>query len=443
MLKPIVLKNNLTVLRLPKASSRTCVVGFVVATGSSHEYGFFPQGITFLIERMFFRGSSKYPNQRALSLAIEAIGGEFESLTTEEHIHFYIQAPNEHQNKALAILSEIIQNSLFDTLTLEREKKKIMEEIRFGEEKVQETLSNTVMNDVFADSGLGQPLKGTIDSILSITQEDILEYLAHQFTNEKSYLILGGNFDNKSLLEKVDQEWMHYNPRNKRFLDTPEITATDSFDRDFPIINYRQRGLSQTFLVLSFLDRKIDSETNKPISPKDRIVQMVHESFLACLLGDGIASKLWLKVVEDEVLAHFVNCRAEQYSLASVMEIQAIVDNSQFTFALESLLSVLESLKKTTVSINEIAKTKEILKGKWIMQQESTVAEIIWQMDNYLSLGELITLEDIYNIVDDIDAIIIRDLANFLFSPDKLIMTTLGTAKETRLVEKLVKRYLQ
>jgi predicted Zn-dependent peptidase len=442
MLKPIVLKNNLTILRLPKSSSRTCVVGFVVATGSSHEYGFFPQGISFVIERMMFRGSNKYPNQRALSLAIESIGGEFESITTEEHIHFYIHAPNQHQNRALSILTEMIQNSIFDPLTLEREKKKIIEEIKFGEEKIQENLTNTVMSDAFPETGLGQPLKGTIDTILSIKVEDIQEYLAHQFTNEKSYLVLGGNFDNKALLEKAEQEWLHYNPRNKRFLDTPEITSIETTERDFPVINYRQRGLSQTFVVLSFLDQKTDQDTKKPLNPKERVTQMVYESFLSCLLGEGIASKLWLKVVEDEVLAHYVTSRADQFSVASLFQIQAVVDNSQFTFALESILSVLESMKKTTVSINEIAKTKEIMKGKWIMEQESTIAEIIWQMDNLISLGDAVTLEDIYGIIDEIDAITVRDLSNYLFTPEKLVMTTLGTAKETRLVEKLIRRYL-
>ena len=351
MLKPIVLKNNLTILRLPKSSSRTCVVGFVVATGSSHEFGFFPQGITYVIERMFFRGSSKYPNQRALSLAIESIGGEFESITTEEHIHFYIHAPNQHQNRALSILSEIIQNSIFDPLTLEREKKKIVEEIKFGEEKIQENLSNSVMSDAFPESGLGMPLKGNIDSILSITVEDMQEYLAHQFTNDKSYLILGGNFDNKTLLEKVEQEWLHYNPKNKRFLETPEITSTQLSEIDFPVISYRQRGLSQTFMMISFLDDKMGDKTAEKSSSKtkERITQMVYEGFLSSLLGEGIASKLWLKVVEDEVLAHFVSSRADQFSVASLFQIQAVVDNSQFTFALESMLSVLESMKKTTV----------------------------------------------------------------------------------------------
>ncbi len=436
MLKPIILKNNLTVLRLPKSSSRTCVVGFVVATGSSHEFGFFPQGISYVIERMFFRGSNKFPNQRALSLAIESIGGEFESITTEEHIHFYIHAPNQHQNRALAILSEIIQNSIFDPLSLEREKKKIVEEIKFGEDKIQENLSNSVMSDAFPESGLGLPLRGNIDSILSIKAEDIQEYLAHQFTNEKSYLILGGNFDNKTLLEKVEQEWLHYNPKNKRFLETPEITSTEVAETEFPVISYRQRGLSQTFMMLSFLDNKNGEKT------KERITQMVYEGFLSCLLGEGIASKLWLKVVEDEVLAHHISSRADQFSVASLFQIQAVVDNSQFTFALESMLSVLESMKKTTVSINEIAKAKEIMKGKLIMEQESTVAEIIWQMDNLISLGEAVVLEDIYDIIDEIDAITVRNLSNYLFTPEKLIMTTLGTAKETRLVEKLIRRYL-
>ncbi|GAB4146425.1 MAG: pitrilysin family protein [Patescibacteria group bacterium] len=439
MLKPIIFKNGLTVLRLPRQNSRACVIGFVVASGSSYEYGYFPQGISYLIERMFLNGTTKYPNSRSLALAIEAIGGQFESITTEEHMHFYLQAPSEHQYKALSILSEIIQNSLFDPMTIEREKKKIVEEFKYRDEKLLESLNNAAMNDLFRENGLGLPIKGNIDSIMSIKAEDVQEYIAHQFSNDRSFLVFGGNFDNKLLLEKAEQEWLHFNPRAKRFIDAPEIIGVNEIE--LPSMNYRQRGLSQTYMSISFLLPKV-ATPDDPISVEDRLSMMVKENFLASLIGDGLSSKLWSKVVEDEVLAHYVSAEVDQYKNTSVLKIQAIVDNSQFTFALESILSVLENLKKTTISINEVARTKEILKGKWIMQQEPIVSEIVWQMDNLISLGEPLNFEDTLEVIDEIDPIMVRDIANNVFVTDRLSLTTLGTAKETRLIEKLFRRYL-
>jgi predicted Zn-dependent peptidase len=439
MLKPIVLKNNLTVLRLPKTNNRTVVVGFAISSGSSYEYGFFPQGISYLVERLFFRGTSKYPNHRSLNLVIESIGGQFKSFTKEEQMYFFIEAPAIHQQKAMSIITDIIQNSLFDPMNIEREKKKIVDEMKYSDEKMQEVLQNAAMNDLFRDNGLGMPVRGNIDSILSIKSSDVQEYLSHQFSAEKAYVVLAGNFDNKTLLEKVEQDWVNYNFKGKKFIDTPEILGIE--DIKLPSLNYRQRGLSQTYISINFLLPKIiNSEVG--LSTQDKLEQLVKENFLSSLIGDGISSKLWSKVVEDEVLAHFISAEVSQFRMANILTIQAIVDNSQFTFALESILSVLENLKKTTISINEVARTKEILKGKWFLDQESIINEIIFQMDNLCTIGEPLTVEDMLPLIDEIDPAMVREIANEIFTNDRLSLTTLGTAKETRLIEKLLKRYL-
>jgi predicted Zn-dependent peptidase len=455
MLKPIVLKNGLTVLRFPRTSSNIFLAGFVATTGSSVEEGYFPQGISKLIEQMFWDGTDKHPSARSLNLALESIGGHFYTQTGRETSQYYLTVPSNHRHRAVSILAEIMQHSYFDERDLENEKKNQVERFKQTVEDFETEARYLSMANLYQHSPIGQPVEGTVDSILSIEREDILEYLAHQYRPDKSFLVLAGNFESKSIMELVDQEWTFWNPRTKRFIEPMPFTQEDW--GQLPRLNYRQRGIPKTALVLNFvLDAGLqpiellaptsdDPETEPPDTQKlldDMLTKWARLLVLNCILGQGFSSRLWSKGVEEEMFFDKVGSELVMFRSTGFLEISGICDNSQFTFALESVLSVLESLKKTTVSINELAKAKEYLKGQLILAQEDLLTSVIWQIDHLIGSGLTFELSDLIAKIDQVEAPPLRAEASDLFVTSRMVLTTLGTAKETRLVDKLLRKYL-
>jgi predicted Zn-dependent peptidase len=472
MLKPIILKNGLTILRLPKSSSNVFLAGFVASTGSAVEEGYFPQGISHLVGRLFWRGTDKHPGVRNLNLALENMGGDFYSRTNHELTQFYLTVPAYHQFKAISMLAEVIQHSYFEERDIDREKKALVEKIKQVEEGASSELDKLSISNLYQNHSLGLNTEGTIDSILSITQENILEYLAHQYRPDKSFLVLSGNFDSKAAVELVEQEWNFWNPRTKKFIEPLPFVTDDA--GVLPRLSYRQRGLPQTGLAVGFLlegglqphlpeDEPVVIESKntgkkdetKPDKPNDKEVEADTKKLLDemltdwskllvlnCVLGDGLSSRLWTKTVDEEMFFATIKSRLNLFRTTGFLDIGGVTDNSQFTFALESIFSVLESLKKTTVSINELAKAKEYIKGKLLVSQEDLLTATIWQMEHLIGSGLTFELSDLLQKIDKVDTASLRSLALDLFVPSRMALTTLGTAKETRLVEKLIKKYL-
>ncbi len=456
MLKPITLKNGLTIIRLPKANSTTFLVGFAVATGSSVEEGYFPQGISYLIERLFWCGTDKHPSTRSLNLTLEGMGGNFTSLTNQETSQYYLLVPSYHQHKAVSMLAEVIQRSFFEAKDIEKEKKLIIERIKEFED-TYELDNQLALTNLYQGHSLRMPVRGTLDSILAIQEEEVLEYLAHQYRPDKSFLILAGNFDNKGLVELVEQEWNFWNPRTKKFLEPMEFHSEDV--GELPRVVYRQRGTAQTQLVVGFLldhglqhfklTNKLDSEEADPDNQPDPAV-VLEETLqywaellvLNTIIGQGLSSRLWSKAVEEEMLFSAIQSDLVRFKDTGYLQIMGLTDNTQFSFALESILSVIEALKKTTVSINELAKAKEFLKGKLILEQEDLLSGTLWQIENLLGTELTFSLDDLIEKINHVEAPNLRALASSLFQANKMIISTLGPAKETRLVEKLIKKYL-
>lgn len=454
MLKPTTLKNGLTVLRIPKTGLRSTLIGFLTTSGSSMEEGYFPQGISHLVERLFWCGTDKHPSVRGLNLALESMGGNFISLVTHELTAFYLTVPDYNQYKAVSMLSELIQRSYFDDRDVDREKKLIIEQLRENGENFDLDPMVLSLSNLYSGSSLGLQTKGSVDTIASINQENVLEYLAHQYRPDKCCLVIAGSFENKGIMELIDQEWSVWNPKSKKFIEPLDFQNEDV--GQLPRITYRQRAISQTYMTVNFLlpegmrpKQLIEQEK----SDKDLEIdyKKVLENYLKkhstllvlnTLLGQGLSSRLWTKTVEEELLFNQISSDIIKFKQTGLLQVSGRIENSQFSFGLESILTVLEAFKKTTVSINELSKAKEYLKGRLIMENEDLVAGSFWQVEQLVGTGLTFELDDLIARIEQVDAPQIRSLALDLFNPQNLSLSSVGPAKETRLVEKLIKKYL-
>jgi predicted Zn-dependent peptidase len=457
MLKPVNLKNGMSVLRFPKTCN-TFIIGFVAKTGSTVEDGNFPQGISNLIEKLFWRGTYKHPSAKHLNNTLESLGGQYTSFTTQENTHFYIEVPTINQYKVISFLSEIIQRSYFDPRDIETEKKVIIEQLKSYNQSMEYEINQSSMSNLYSDIPLGLPVEGYIDTINTITQTEVLEYLAHQYCPELCSVIMAGNFETKKTLDLLEQEWSVWNPKSRKPIVPIQSNISDI--GEFPRINYRQRGIAQTFVSIDFLldegycpNVKLDhTESENQIVSTDekdqkkeideRVQSLANLMVLNAILGQGYSSRLYLKGIEEEMLFNSIESRLNYFTNTSYFQIVGYTDNLQFSFGLECILSSLDSLRKTTVSINELAKAKNFLKGKLIRDHENLLLNTIWCVDNYLGSGFIYDVEKIVEKIDKVESPIIRSLALDLFIPERMSITTLGTAKENRLVDKLIKKYL-
>ena len=463
MLKSIVLKNGLTVLRIPRPGVNTFLAGFICQTGSAIEEGYFPQGISRFIERLFWCGTERHPSTRKLNLILEQMGGNFTSMTSLEFMQFYLSVPNYNQYKAVSMLAEIIQSSYFEEQDIKKEQKGLLENLEKFSEETELDETSLITSNLYQDSSLGLPIQGGVDSITSISQGDILEYLSHQFRPDRSYLVLAGNFENKKILELVEKEWEIWKPRAKQNIRLLDFNAKEV--GELPRLSFRQRGLLYTTVVIGFLlyegtrpqslidyEKEVERclEAKEDLPPELNMKKITEETLqkyavlmlLNTILGQGLSSRLWVKCVEEELFFNYIQSEIVKFTSTGYLQIQGQVENTQFSFGLQSVLSVLEILKKTTISINEIQKAKEYLKGRLIMEHENLLEATVWQVESLISSGLSFDLDDLIQKIDEIDVAEIRELANEIFIPQRLAISTVGTAKESRLIDRLINKYL-
>jgi len=127
------LRNGLTTI-VDQKKTDSITIQATVKVGSNNESKK-NNGISHFIEHMLFERTKKRSDARTISNEIECLGGILNAYTSSERTCFFIKVPRIHFLKALDILSDIIQNPLFNKEHLEKERKIILKEINLHKDE--------------------------------------------------------------------------------------------------------------------------------------------------------------------------------------------------------------------------------------------------------------------------------------------------------------------
>ena len=82
------------------------------------------------LEHLTFKGTAAFPSTRALSEAIEGVGGSFNAATDREATVYWVRVPRRETERAMTVLGELICRPALDPAEIDREREVIIEEIR-------------------------------------------------------------------------------------------------------------------------------------------------------------------------------------------------------------------------------------------------------------------------------------------------------------------------
>src|SRR6202162_3327821 len=87
-------------------------------------------GVAHFMEHITFKGTSAYPTSRAISEAIEGVGGSFNAATDRESTVYWVRVPARVVERAAEVIGELIVRPTLDEREIDNEREIIIEEIR-------------------------------------------------------------------------------------------------------------------------------------------------------------------------------------------------------------------------------------------------------------------------------------------------------------------------
>lgn len=186
------LPNGLRVVCETMPAVRAAAAGFLVKTGSRHEYSH-EHGVSHFLEHMCFKGTQKR-NWREINLTFDNLGASYNAFTGKEHTVYYGLVPADRMDKQLELLADMMRPALPEE-EFETERKVILEEIAMNGDSFDRQVMNAVHRLMFKDHSLAHEILGEREAIESVPRRVMQDYLSERYAPNNMVLVGCGNLD--------------------------------------------------------------------------------------------------------------------------------------------------------------------------------------------------------------------------------------------------------
>ncbi len=143
-----------------------------------------------------------------------------------------------------------------------------------------------------------------------------------------------------------------------------------------------------------------------------------------------MSSRLFLSIRENKGLAYRIRSFTYPFTDTGYLEISAGVDNKKAQKAIKGILRECKKLKEKEVGKKELLKAKEYLKGRLILELEDSLDAAFFIGGQELLAGKILSIEEIFEKIDEVGSLDILKIANQNFKNNKLNMALIGPFKE-------------
>lgn len=401
----------------------SATIGIIVDSGSVKENDI-NNGVSHFIEHMLFKGT-KSRTPKEIAEAIDNVGGQLNAFTGKEQTVYYAKVLDNHLPIAIDVLTDMFLNSLFLEEEIEKEKNVIMEEINMYQDS-PEDLSFELLNEImFKGAPLEYPILGTEKSIINLNKDMILEYFCKNYIPEDIIISIVGKFDEKEVISQLNNTIGKFNINSKRstILNNKVYKFTNNI-----------KGINKNFEQLNLCIG---------MNGVDSLSDDVHPIFiLNNIFGGSMSSILFQKLREDKGLVYAIDSHMATYNDTGIFTIYAGLNSENFVKSIKLIDKEIRNIKKKLITKEELKKSKEQLKGNYILGMESTFNRMIEIGKSISQLDRIETPEEVIEKIDKVNMYDIERVVNHIFQVDSFNIAYVGELDKQEKTEEEIKQIL-
>ena len=406
--QPIIIKKGgLKFLLAPLKESTSVTFLIFVKTGSEYENEK-ESGISHFLEHMCFKGTKNRPSPKIISTELDSIGAIYNAFTSREYTGYFAKAAIEHTDKILDIVSDIYLNSLFDPKEIEKEKGVILEEKHFYEDTPSEKIEDLIFELLYPKQAAGRPIIGYEKVIKNITQKDFINYHKKHYTDEKTLIVIAGNFNLNNVVKKVYELMKNINKGKGA------LKFKTRFQQKEPQILIQNKKTDQTHLILAARTFNCFDEKRYALS------------VLSTILGGGMSSRLFQLIRDELGAAYYIRSFTDLSLDHGFLGIGSGLALDKTELALKEIKKELNYLIKKPVSDEELKKAKNFITGKLALGLETSNDYAFYYGSQYLFYQKTFSLDIIYRKIKAVDKLAIQKLAKEIFQPKSMNLAIIG-----------------
>ncbi len=365
-------------------------------------------GVSHFLEHMAFKGTSTRSAQD-IAIEFDSIGGHLNAYTSMEQTVYYAKVLKENIEDAVDIISDILQNSVFDAGELDKEREVILQEIAMHKDTPDDLVFDYFQQTAFPNQPLGRSILGTSKLIESYNRDDLIKYLKRHYTANKMVVVAAGNIEHNKILDLASRAFERFK--------SDEIVKPVSGNYVGGDIR-KQQKLEQLHMVMGFDGMAYTDERYPALQ------------VMSTALGGGMSSRLFQEIREKRGLAYSVYSFTISYRDSGIFCIYGGTSEKQGSEFIKVVSDEVENFAKN-ISDAEISRAKAQIKAGILMSLESTSSQLESVGRSVLIYNRYRTPEELIGKVDAVTKEQMVEILNQSLSSPRTF-TVLGEIKSLK-----------
>jgi predicted Zn-dependent peptidase len=147
------------------------------------------------------------------------------------------------------------------------------------------------------------------------------------------------------------------------------------------------------------------------------------------ILGDGMSSRLFQTIREEQGLAYDIGSYFNSYSETGNFVISAGVDSSQTEAAVRAIIQELTRLCETPVAPDELARIKAYIRGSMLLGMEGTHQVASWLGGQESLRSDVLDIDKMVALIEAVTPQDIQQVAQTCFAPQWRRLAIIGPCK--------------
>jgi predicted Zn-dependent peptidase len=375
----------------------SCAIGIWVRAGTRDE----PRGgdgVAHFVEHTSFRRTPTRTMSR-ISREFENVGAYVNAYTTKEETCYYVRTLSEHVPTVLATLVDVVLRPVFRDADVEKERTIITEEIRSYEDEAEEYIFDLGELQLFHGHALGIPIVGTVGSVAAIRADAVRAFHERHYHAGAIVVTVSGRVDAETFVRTVEKLTADVRPKRR----LPARSTPREHEAEHIVI---PRPVQQAHILWQ--------RRTPGYHDADRYAIQL----LNVVLGDGMSSRLNVRLRESRGLAYSVYSQVQHFADCGSVAIYAGVDEHKVDRVNDLISTVLRELRTRGITRTELQRAMMQLRAGKLMALESLTARMTMLGKGIMEEG---APEDPYATIRAVQAVTLDDVervAHRWFDPD-------------------------
>lgn len=383
-----VLPNGLRVLtdRLP--TSKAVAASVWVGVGGRDESDAL-SGASHFLEHLLFKGTAER-DAKAMAVAIDAVGGDMNAFTANEHTAYYARVPAAEAHIGVGLLLDVVQRPALRPAEFEGEREVILEELAAADDDPDDVASVHLFEALFPGHPLGREVLGSVESIDGLERDDVAGFFEDWYQPVNLVVAAAGDVDHDLLVEEVQS----------RFGDrpggvVPQRTAPVDDVAD-PVRS--ERPVEIVHMAIGWRALSVHDD--------DRFAL----ALLNHVFGSGPSSRLFQEVREERGLTYSISSGLSHHVDTGALTVHCATAAAKVDALVDVIDSIVADIVEHGIDREELARAKGSIRGAYLIGYEDvgsrmtrlgigeTMRGSVTPIEEHLARLEAVSPDDVHRV---------------------------------------------